>query len=124
LATCAELGGAVIGGRTVTIPSTIALRRAGICMTEQSLHDIKRHTFVNKEARKRVIDKNLKRLLVHSIEADDVMQGLGVSSKLNADWEFLMHLHQIGRKRADRWLKAHLTSVGIESTVDIREKYL
>jgi len=71
-----------------------------------------------------LIDKNLKRLLVHSIEADDVMQGLGVSSKLNADWEFLVQLHQIGRKRADRWLKAHLTSVGIESTVDIREKYL
>jgi NTE family protein len=72
----------------------------------------------------KLIDKDLKRLLVHSIEADDVMQCLGVSSKLNADWEFLMHLHQIGRKRADRWLKAHLSSVGIESTVDIREKYL
>jgi NTE family protein len=72
----------------------------------------------------KLIDKNLKRLLVHLIEADDVMQGLGVSSKLNADWEFLMHLHQIGRKRADRWLNAHLASVGIESTVDIREKYL
>ena len=72
----------------------------------------------------KLIDKNLKRLLVHSIEADDVMQGLGTTSKLNADWEFLTHLHQIGRVRADRWLKGHLASVGIESTIDIRQKYL
>jgi NTE family protein len=33
------------------------------------------------------------------------MQGLEVTSKLNADWGFLMHLHQIGRERADRWLE-------------------
>jgi len=72
----------------------------------------------------RLTDNNLKRVLVHSIEADDVMQGLGVTSKLNADWEFLMDLHRTGRERADRWLKAHLARVGVESTVDIREKYL
>jgi len=35
-----------------------------------------------------------------------------------------MYLHRIGRERADRWLKAHLASVGVESTVDIRQKYL
>jgi NTE family protein len=63
-------------------------------------------------------------MLIHSIEADDVMQGLGASSKLNADWEFVTHLHQIGRARAGRWLNAHLARVGVESTVDIREKYL
>jgi NTE family protein len=72
----------------------------------------------------RSIDNNLKRVLVHSIEADDVMRGLGVTSKLNADREFIMDLHRTGRERADRWLKAHLTRVGVESTVDIREKYL
>lgn len=73
---------------------------------------------------KKLIDKNLKRMLIYSIEADDVMQGLGAPSKLNADWEFLMHLHQIGRGRAERWLKAHFTRIGVELTVDIREKYL
>ena len=73
---------------------------------------------------KKITDKSLKRMLVHSIEADDVMQGLSVTSKLNADWEFLTYLHRIGRERADRWLKAHLSSVGVESTVDIRERYL
>jgi NTE family protein len=69
-------------------------------------------------------DGSLKRMLIHAIEADDVMQGLGPMSKLNADWDFLMHLHDIGYERADRWLKSHLGMVGIESTVDVRAKYL
>jgi NTE family protein len=50
----------------------------------------------------KITDGSLKRMLIHAIEADDVMQGLGPMSKLNADWDFLMHLHDIGRERADR----------------------
>ena len=61
---------------------------------------------------------------IHAIEAEDVMQGLGVASKLNADWEFLLHLHDIGRERADAWLAGDFDDVGVRSTVDIREKYL
>ena len=72
----------------------------------------------------KITDGSLKRMLIHAIEADDVMQGLGPMSKLNADWDFLMDLHDIGRERADRWLKSNLGMLGIESTVDIRAKYL
>jgi NTE family protein len=72
----------------------------------------------------KITDSGLKRMLIHAIEADDVMERLGPTSKLNADWDFLMHLHDIGRTRAERWLAAHLDMVGIESTVDIRAKYL
>ena len=42
----------------------------------------------------------MKRMLIHSIAADDFMQGLGVNSKLNADWEFLTHLRDVGRAEA------------------------
>jgi NTE family protein len=73
---------------------------------------------------KKVADGSLKRMLIHSIEADDVMQALGPTTKLNADWQFLMYLHDLGHNRADSWLEAHLDMIGIESTVDIRTKYL
>jgi NTE family protein len=73
---------------------------------------------------KKVTDGSLKRVLIHSIEADDVMQGLEAKSKLNADWDFLMHLHAIGRNRADQWLEANLDAVGTKSTDDIWAKYL
>jgi NTE family protein len=72
----------------------------------------------------KVPDGELKRMLIHAIEADDVMQALGPVSRLNADWEFLMHLHDVGRNRADQWLAAHLDLIGVKSTVDIRSKYL
>ena len=72
----------------------------------------------------KITDGSLKRMLIHAIEADDVMQGLGPMSKLNADWDFMMHLHDIGRERADRWLNSNLGMLGVESTVDIRAKYL
>ena len=42
----------------------------------------------------KITDGSLKRMLIHAIDADDVMQGLGPMSKLNADWDFLMHLHR------------------------------
>jgi NTE family protein len=34
---------------------------------------------------KKILSKTMKRTLIHSIEADDVMQAMGVGSKLNAD---------------------------------------
>src|SRR3954453_1405670 len=46
----------------------------------------------------------MKAMRIHAIDAEDVMQGLGVASKLNADWEFLLHMHDIGRARAEAWL--------------------
>jgi NTE family protein len=73
---------------------------------------------------KTVCDGSFKRMRMHAIAAEDVMQGLGVASKLNADWEFLTHLHEIGRERAARWLEAEFDGVGERSTVDLRESYL
>jgi NTE family protein len=72
----------------------------------------------------KLTDGSLRRTLIHAIEANDVMQELGPTSTLNADWDFLLHLHDVGVSRADEWLKEHLETVGIESTVDIRAKYL
>jgi NTE family protein len=64
-----------------------------------------------------------KRLRVHLIEAEDLIRGFSWSSRLNSDWNFLLHLHQLGRARADRWLNANFDRIGIESTVDLQEKY-
>jgi NTE family protein len=72
----------------------------------------------------KISDGSLKRMLIHAIEADDVMQRLGASSKFNADWDFLSYLHDMGRERAGSWLQSHLDMIGIESTVNIRGKYL
>ena len=66
----------------------------------------------------------LKRLLIHVIEAEDVMRDLGASSKLNADWQFLKHLHDVGRQRADDWLARNRRHLGRRSSADIQDMFL
>jgi NTE family protein len=65
-----------------------------------------------------------KHVFIHAISDDPMMTGLGVASKLNADWEFLTILRDDGRKRADEWLAQNFAKVGAQSTVDIHSKYL
>jgi NTE family protein len=71
----------------------------------------------------KVNGNSLRHILIHSISAEEEMTRLGVASKLNADWEFLTHLRDIGRARADAWVAANFDRLGEESTVDIREQY-
>jgi NTE family protein len=65
-----------------------------------------------------------KRVLIHSVCADDVMRGLGASSKLNGDGRFLGQLCALGRERAQAWLDRHFDDLGSRSTVDLRATYL
>ncbi|NAZ35677.1 patatin-like phospholipase family protein [Rubellimicrobium sp. CFH 75288] len=57
-------------------------------------------------------------VLLHRIEGEDALRGLGVSSKLNAEWAFLRHLHGIGWARAEAWLEASYDRLGETSTFD------
>jgi len=66
----------------------------------------------------------LKRMLVHSIAADEIMSELGVASKLNGDWGFLTYLRDQGRDHAESWLATNFDRLGNESTVDIHAEYL
>jgi NTE family protein len=67
---------------------------------------------------------NLRRVLIHGIEAEERMKGFGVASKLNADWEFLQELHALGRRVAQTWIEEKFDALGRRSTVDIHQKYL
>jgi NTE family protein len=66
---------------------------------------------------------NVARRYVHLIEAEDLIRELDWSSRLNGDWSFLMYLHGLGRRRADKWLAANFDDVGVKSTVDLQAKY-
>jgi len=71
-----------------------------------------------------VPDGRMKRMFIHSIENEDFMRKLGVSSKMNPDWEFLTHLRDVGRESAEDWLDRNYDDIGKRSTVDIADKYL
>ena len=60
----------------------------------------------------------LKRVLVHGIDAEDYMAGLGYSSKLNPTWDFLLHLRDLGRESAGRWLETSFDRLGAVSSIE------
>jgi len=64
-----------------------------------------------------------KRMLLHLIEAEDMIRELAWSSRLNGDWDFLTYLFNSGRARGDQWLEANFNRIGLDSTVDLQEKY-
>jgi NTE family protein len=68
--------------------------------------------------------RDAKRMLIHSIGTDGLMQGLTSSSKLNLDGKFLTQLHDFGRQRAEAWIERHFDDLGVRSTVDIETTYL
>jgi NTE family protein len=49
----------------------------------------------------------------------EMLAGLGASSKLNAEWEFITMLKTEGRKSADEFLAAHSGDIGHRSTADL-----
>jgi NTE family protein len=56
---------------------------------------------------------------IHAIYDEETMLGLGVSTKLNAEWAFLTHLRECGRKAAQVWLSQHYEDPGIRNTPDL-----
>jgi NTE family protein len=63
-------------------------------------------------------------MLVHGIANEKAMSQLSVASKLNADWEFLTYLKDVGRAAAEDWLSVHFERLGKESTIDLHNAYL
>ena len=63
-------------------------------------------------------------VLFHRINADEELKPLGVSSKVNTEWAFLEHLHDVGYRTTSVWLKDNYRNLGKRSTIDIDSVYL
>lgn len=50
---------------------------------------------------------------------NDIMDKLGYSSKLNAEWDFVSMLHREGRHAANAFLQANSKDIGVKSTIDL-----
>lgn len=53
---------------------------------------------------------------LHRIAAEEEMQKLNVSTKMNAAPDFLNHLYSVGRESADAWIQESGPEVGVRST--------
>lgn len=69
------------------------------------------------------LDLGHRRTFLHIIHADEEVQDLEASSKLNAEWSYLQKLFEHGREWAQEWLDTHFDAVGERSTLDLDEVF-
>jgi len=65
------------------------------------------------------LDRKLRRLNLHMIDAEDYMNQLNVSSRLNTDADFIAALRKEGRDRADVWLRRNFGHIGARSSFEL-----
>jgi NTE family protein len=96
-----------------------------ISFNSSLMREMRAISFVTRLIDEKEIDGNkYRRMRIHSICADDVMNDLSVASKLNSDWDFLTGLRDAGRERAACWLDEHFGHIGEKTTVDLVATYL
>jgi NTE family protein len=54
----------------------------------------------------------------HLISGTDTLSTFKLSSKYNAEWAFISHLHDLGFAAADQWLADNFAHIGVTSTLD------
>jgi NTE family protein len=69
-------------------------------------------------------EETYKDALFHRINADVELEPLGVSSKVNSEWAFLEHLHDVGYRITESWLDENFENLGNRSTLDVESVYL
>ncbi len=60
-------------------------------------------------------------MYLHRIHGDAELRTLSVSSKLNAEWKFLEHLHDIGWRTTEIWLQQNFDHIGSHSTLNLND---
>jgi NTE family protein len=85
------------------------------------LHELRAIEFVGRMLDEGSLDpKRYKKIRIHAIEAENGFKSLNASSKLNAEWDFLVHLHDVGQQVADEWLDMNFEAIGRRSTLDLQ----
>ncbi|WP_439499999.1 patatin-like phospholipase family protein [Bosea sp. (in: a-proteobacteria)] len=86
------------------------------------LRELRAIDFVNRlvDAGKLPIDE-YKRVLMHRIDGGPPLAELTSSTRMNAEWDFLLRLRDMGRAAAKRWLKRNYEAIGKQATLDLKE---
>jgi NTE family protein len=64
-----------------------------------------------------------RKMMLHVIHGDEPLKEMSASSKVNAEWEFLTTLRDLGRATAEQWLEDDFPNVGERPSVSIREMF-
>ena len=94
-----------------------------ITFNSSLMRELRSIDFVSRLLEEHKLDtQHYSQMLVHRINSDELLT-LDASSKLNAEWDFLLHLHDIGQRAAEQWLKQNYKLLGKQSSIDVRSMF-
>lgn len=76
---------------------------------------------VNEGWIKEKYQNRLKKINIHCVRADKALEDLPLASVYVPDWDFLVHLRDLGRKEADNWLDKNFNFIGKKTSIDFNE---
>ena len=110
---------------TPDTPEEIADRVNEITFNAGLIGEMRAIDFVQRLIAKGQLDPGeYKNLRLHMVADEEGLAPLHPSSKLNTDIDFLLVLHELGHKTAERWLQEHRADLGKRSTLDLRRTFL
>ena len=95
-------------------------REHEIAFNAALLHELRHIDFVNRCLEQGELSRwGLRPIFLHAVSGGEEFAKLAASSKLNAEWMFLTHLRDMGRRAAGQWLAASFADIGVRSTMDL-----
>jgi NTE family protein len=108
-----------------TTATAIFDRINGLSFNSSLMREMRVVNFINELVKKGFDDDGrLKEAYVHSIDAEDTMNKLGASSQANLDPDYIAKLFELGREKAEEFIRSHYDKVGVESSTDVVQKFL
>jgi NTE family protein len=63
----------------------------------------------------------IRRVYMHAIRMDNLLQSATFADTMNASWPFISHLFEQGRQHASVWLDENFSHIGKKTTIDMNE---
>lgn len=105
-------------------PLDIQNRIDEISFNSSLLAELRSIDFVDRLIRDGKLSRDdYRQVRVHVVGNEAALNPLGASSKMNAEWDFLTKLRDLGRDTASAWLDETLPFIGKRGTVDLRQMF-
>jgi NTE family protein len=111
--------------QTPTSVEDIDNRIDEIAFNGSLLRELRAVEFVDRliETGQIVAGKRYRKILMHRVDGGEELAAYSPGTKVNADWPFLTALRDLGRVKAEHWLKANYAAIGKKATLDLRGIY-
>jgi NTE family protein len=107
------------GGPPVT-PRQIVNRINEVSFNASWILEIQQIELINKLCKDGLLKgAKYKEKRLHLIRNDEFMEAIGATSKIVPSRDFLLALHDIGRKTAKQWIEENFNRIGVGSSFDV-----